>query len=518
MSDPFQPRAQDKIGAAVVALLMVGSLARSFLRTPPRAPDEGASTPADDATPTAAPATGARAWLTFEVQAEVRAGEAAPPLKLRLRTREGVAPTFDVTTRESPVKSRFSVPVALPVARPELPLRAEVLGDAWCIPPGAVEFEVRRLDVPYQLTLARAKLLDVVVTTEEGHALPGARIFHESAKQLGTTAADGRARIVRAVARDASALIAMADGFAPAWVDEGVPTVLRAEKAVGRLRGVVRDFQGNAVAGASLLPKWKPAGEEPKDPAGRALWRLAQWTARRGVPALALTSDAEGRFEVPVACAGSVTFAVQHRTLGATSATFELAAAAAAGAATDAEVRFPRRVALTVVLTLDGAPVGHGRVEVVRSEGGVATTLAAAVADAKGMAEFSAPDLPPLLLVTHGDATATHVAPLDLSGGDALRHDVALARGRGATFTFVSSGDPPVAGLPFEARDRASGVLLETAAADARGRGRFRRLPVGRALDLAAPALGPGEPLRAALVVEEGEGDLELGTFELKRN
>jgi len=81
-----------------------------------------------------------------------------------------------------------------------------------------------------------------------------------------------------------------------------------------------------------------------------------------------------------------------------------------------------------------------------------------------------------------------------------------------------------VAGLPFEARDRASGVLLETAAADASGRGRFRRLPVGRALDLAVPALGPGEPLRTALVVEAGEagaageGDLELGTFELKRN
>jgi len=519
VSVPFQPRAQEKIGAAVVALLLLGSLARSFLRTPPRAPDEGASTPADDAAPSAAPTAGARTLLTFEVQAEVRAGEAAPPLKLRLRTREGVAPTFDVTTRESPVKARFSVPVALPIARPELPLRAEVLGDAWCIPPGAVEFEVRRLDVPYQLTLARAQPLDVVVTTEEGRALPGARIVHESAKQLGTTAADGRARIVRAVTRDASALIAMADGFAPGWIDEGVPTVLRAEKAVGRLRGVVRDFQGGAVAGASLLPKWKPVGEEPKDPAGRALWRLAQWTARRGVPALALTSDAEGRFEVTVACAGSVTFAVQHRTLGATSATFELdAAAAAAGAATDARVRFPRRVALTVALTLDGAPVGRGRVEVVRSEGGVATTLAAAVADPKGTAEFSAPDLPPLFLVSHGDATATHVAPLDLSGGEALRRDVALARGRGATFTFVSSGDPPVAGLPFEARDRESGVLLETAAADANGRGRFRRLPVGRALDLAAPALGPGEPLRAALVVEPGEGDLDLGTFELKRN
>src|SRR6185369_6689882 len=160
VSGPFPPRVH-QIGAAVVALLMLGSLARSFLRTPPRAPDEGASTPADDAAPSAAPTAGVRTWLTFEVQAEVRAGEAAPPLKLRLRTREGVAPTFDVTTRESPVKSRFSVPVALPVARPELPLRAEVLGDAWCIPPGAVEFEVRRLDVPYQLTLARAHPLDV---------------------------------------------------------------------------------------------------------------------------------------------------------------------------------------------------------------------------------------------------------------------------------------------------------------------------------------------------------------------
>jgi len=517
-SDPFPPRAQ-KIGAAVIALLLLGSLARSFLRPPPRADDPGAVAPSDDATPSAAPPTGARTWITFEVQAEVRAGEAAPPLRLRLRTREGAAPTFDVTTRESPVRSRFSVPVALPIARPELPLRAEVLGDAWCIPPGVVEFEVRRLDVPYQLTLVRAQPLDVVVTTEEGRALPGARILHESAKQLGTTAADGRARIVRAVTRDASALIAVADDFAPAWIDEGVPTVLRAAAKVGRLRGVLRDAQGNAVAGAALLPKWKPAGAEPTDPAGRALWRLAQWTARRGVPALALTSDAEGRFEAAVAFAGSVTFAVQHREFGATRATFELdAAAAAAGAATDVEVRFPRRVALTVSLTLDGAPVGRGRVAVVRSEGGVATTLAAAIADAKGTAELSAPDLPPLFLVTHGDATAARVAPLDLAGGDALRLDVELARGRGATFTFVSSGDPPVAGLPFEARDRESGVLLEAAAADKSGRGRFRRLPVGRAPALAAPALGAGEPLRAALVVEAGEADLDLGTFELERD
>src|SRR5262249_38395684 len=170
---------------------------------------------------------------------------------------------------------------------PELPLRGEVVGGAWCIPPGLVEFEVARLDVPHQLTLARARALDVVVATEEGTPLPGVRIVHESARVLGTTAADGRAAILLAVARDVPALIGEADGYAPAWVDAAAPTVLRATKTLGRLRGVVRDAGGAPVAGASLFPHWSPAGAAPGDAAGGALSRLAHGAAPRTGPARA---------------------------------------------------------------------------------------------------------------------------------------------------------------------------------------------------------------------------------------
>jgi len=509
------PRA-NRIGAAVVALLMVGSLARSFLRPPPA--DAGAQPSADGAPPLAAPG-GAQARLDFEVQAELTPGETPPPLRLRLRTRDGAQQPFDVTTRDEPVRSRFTLLVALPVAHPELPLRGEIVGDKWCIPPGVVEFEVRRLDAPYQLTLARGRARDVAVATEEGRPLAGVRIVHESARGVGTTAADGRARLVLAVAREAPVLIAEADGFAPAWVDEAAPTVLRATKAIGRLRGVVRDAQGGAVANASVIPHWSPAGDPPADAAGRALDRLARLTSKRNVPALALTSDADGRFEVAVAAAGSVTFSVQQRDLGATRATFELGAdAAAAGASTDVEIRFPRRVPIAVALTLDGAPLARGRVEVVRSENGEATILAAAVADARGRLEIAAPDLPPLFLVAHGDGTATRVEPLAMEGGTADAVELALERGRAATFTLVASGDLPVEGQRCEARDHESGVLLESVPADASGRGRFRRLPTGRALDLFAPRPGAAAPLRAALVVGADEADLDLGTFELGRH
>jgi hypothetical protein len=511
------PRA-NRIGAAVVALLMVGSLARSFLRPPPA--DAGAQPSAEGAPPPAAAPSGARARLDvrldFEVQAEMAPGETPPPLRLRLRTRDGVQQPFDVTTRDEPVRARFTLPVALPVAHPELPLRGEIVGDTWCIPPGVIEFEVRRLDAPYQLTLARGRARDVAVATEEGRALAGVRIVHESARAVGTTAADGRARLVLAVARQAPVLIAQADGFAPAWVDEAAPTVLRSTKTIGRLRGVVRDAQGGAVANASLFPHWSPAGDPPADAAGRALDRLARFTAKRNVPALALTSDPDGRFELAVAAAGSVTFSVQQRDFGATRATFELGAdAAAAGASTDVEIRFPRRVPIAVALTLDGAPLARGRVEVVRSEQGETTTLAAAVADSQGKLEIVAPDLPPLFLVAHGDGTATRVEPLAMTRGTADAVELALERGRAATFTLVASGDLPVEGQRVDARDRESGVLLESVPADRSGRGRFRRLPTGRALDLFAPRPGASAPLRAALVVGADEGDLDLGTFEL---
>src|SRR6185295_5792901 len=116
---------------------------------------------------------------------------------------------------------------------------------------------------------------------------------------LGTTAADGRARILVPVLRSPTAAlsvdagvarIALADGFAPTSIEAGAPTVMRALSAMGRLLGVARDAQGRPAGRVTILPHYVVAGDPPADGANRTLWDLASWSARHDVPALAVVS------------------------------------------------------------------------------------------------------------------------------------------------------------------------------------------------------------------------------------
>jgi hypothetical protein len=542
MATPFDrrgvatPARVDRIAAAAVVLLLLASLSRSVLRPPPPAPSSAPS----PAPPAAAAGTGATGESTagrpapttrggprvrFEFQAEVGAKEVGPPVRLRLRSPDGAQRSFDFTTRDEPARTRFAMEVELPLEQPELPLRGELVGESWCIPPGLLDFEIARLDRPCALVIARAKRLEVSALDVEGGALAGVRIVHESGRLLATTAADGRAKLVRPLRAGRDALVALAAGFAPALVDGGgAPVVLRSAKSMGLLHGVVRSADGAAVAGASIEPRWFAGGAPPGDAmtptaaAARALYALAERTRERPLAALATTSGADGSFELALPFPGRLILTASHRDLGRCSLTLDLAeGAAAAGRRTDAELRFPRLLALTVTATLDGAPAPRCVVEAVGGGAAGPTVLAAATCDPKGRAKLDVPDLPPLFLVFRSDAAAPRVVELEAKGeakGEAsAARDEALERGRALRCKLVRPGADP-AGTIVEARDVASRILLATATADAHGAVRFARLPSSRSFDLLLPiAGGESSPLATGLVLEKRAetGEVDLG-------
>lgn len=519
------PARVDRIAAVAVVLLLLASLSRSVLRPPPTAPST-APPPTESAAERPAPTTRGGPRVRFEFQAEVGAKEVGPPVRLRLRSPSGAQRSFDFTTRDEPARTRFAMEVELPVEQPELPLRGELVGESWCIPPGLLEFEVARLDRACSLVITRAQRVEVAALDVEGRALAGVRIVHETGPLLATTAADGKAKLVRPLRAGRDALVALAEGFAPALVDGGgAPVVLRSVKSMGVLHGVVRSADGAAVAGASIEPRWFPGGARPGDAmtpaaaAARALYRLAERTRERPLAALAIQSGADGSFEIALPFPGRLILTASQRDLGRCSLTLDLADdAAAAGRRTDAELRFPRLLAVSVTATLDGAPAPRCVVEAVGGGPGGPTVLAAATCDPKGRAALAVPDLPPLHLVFRSDAAAPHIIELDPKGEASVARDEALERGRALRFKLVRTGSDP-AGTIVEARDAASRVLLATATADAHGAVRFARLPSSRSFDLLLPEPdGESSPLSTGLVLSKRAetGEVDLGELAVK--
>jgi hypothetical protein len=529
------PARADRIAAAVVVVLLLASLARSVVRPRPAEPGPAAPSTGDSPKPPgdserSAPPTRTGSHIRFEVQAEVNVRESGPPLELRLRSKSGAARTFDFTTRPEPTRTRFALEVDLPIEQPDLPIRGELCGESWCIPPGLLEFEVARLDAPCSLVVARARKVGVAAQDEAGRPLPGVRIVHESGRTLATTAADGVAKLVRPLRAERDALVAMGDGFAPALVESGAPVVLRRASEMGRLHGVVRAADGSALAGASIEPRWFPGGTPPgasksgADAAARGLYRLAERSRDHPLAALSATSGADGGFEMALPFGGRLILTATHRDFGRCSLTLDLSSdAAAAGRRTDAELRFARRTALAVTATLDGAPASRCVVEVVESGGDGPVVVAAATSDAKGSAALAVPELPSLYLVLRSDRSAPRVVEFDPKGEAALAQEVALERGRPLRLELAGGDGLEAAGQVVEARDGASRILLATATADAHGAVRFARLPSARPFDLTLKALGAEAPrLAEGLVLEKlaAAGDLaevDLGELALKR-
>src|SRR5262249_32156701 len=156
--------------------------------------------------------------------------------------------------------------------------------------------------------------------------------------------------LVRPVRAAREAVVALAEGCAPALVEfGGAPVVLRRASAMGLLRGVVRAADGSAVAGASIEPRWFPGGAppgeagSPAEAAARGLFRLAERTRERPLPALSIASGADGAFEMALPFGGRLVLTATQRDLGRCSLTLDLAPeAGAAGHVTETRLDFPR--------------------------------------------------------------------------------------------------------------------------------------------------------------------------------
>ncbi len=505
---------------AIAALLLLSLLRTRGIESPasPRSIETDSGGAARSSSESVDPRAPAGAIVRFEIEAEVAAGESGPPLRLRLRAREGASRPFDVTASESRTRRSFALAVELPIRSPEPPLRAELLDDDWCLPPGLKEFELVRVDDSRRLQLVRARTFDVAVVAESsGAPLAGAELVHESGVKLATTGLDGGARLVRPRGRGGRAddlVLVVAPGFVSAALDESAadpsrsPLPLRALARAGTARGRVLDASGAPVAGALVLPRYELAGELPSESAAVAICRLLAATSARGVAVLTQRSGADGSFEFPLPWPGGLTVTARDRELGRASASLRGEGLADAGRITELELRFAPPFELRVTATRGGRPFQGGAIEIVERDVAGPTAIAAALTGSDGRASLRAAAAGTLWMVARADGLAPQIVELAGLAADATRGvDASVAFEEGSGVTFVVGGFESLE--PHERvvqwRDAASGFLLGEQPIDFQGRVRLDHLPAARRLELVVATGGPsGTKLRELELPKEG--------------
>ena len=487
---------------------------------PRRAPatSEGTAPAGPTAPPTTDGAVGAR--LVIEVQLAQRRDAIGPPLELRLRAREGATRPFDITVREEKPKQRFTWPLTLPVRDPELPLRAELRGDTWCIAPGVAETAIARLDAPFRMQLLRARRHERVVHSEAtGAPVAGAELLHEGGALLATSDATGRLSYLRPQ-RDEPAgdlLLVRAPGFSPAAVDEerGHVVALRPAARGGAVDGRVVTADGAALADARITPAWQVPDELPDDRAAQALVRVLAASRRREVPALAATSDADGRFALPWPWPCALRLRLDHRRHG--THFVELphdAGNSDAGHVTQVELRFPARITQPLLCVAAGAPFAGASVEVLTRDVAGERNVAAGVTDAAGRVTLELPVIEPLWAVVRAARRAPTVSELTpLAAPPDAERRLELAGSRAVTGTLSDLAEGVV--WVLQLRDAATRLLLAEAVVEAGGRFRFALLPTGRRVEFWLLAPGAEGTRFLERTFEEAPGDAAGGAAEV---
>jgi len=471
-------------------------------------------------------ASAAGAPLSIEVQLAQPRDAVGAPLELRLRARDGATRPFDVTVREERPKQRFVWPLTLPVREPELPLRVELRGDAWCFAHGVTETTIARLDGPFRVQLLRAQRLERVAVADGTKApIAGAELLHESGALLATSDVKGRLSYLRP-RRDepASDLVLLrAPGFAPAAVDEerGFLVALRPAARGGSIDGRVVAADGTPVADARLTPAWQVEGAPPDDDVARALVRVLEASRQRDVPALAVASDADGRFTLPWPWPCALRLRVDHRRHGTLFVELPHAAGNSdAGHVTPVELRFPARVSQPLLCVAEGVPVAGASVEVIARDVGGERNVAAGVTDAAGRVLLELPVVEPLWAIVRAARRAPTVRELSSLTATPVaapvaerRLDLAGSRAVAGALSDLPEGVPWVVQL----RDGASRLLLAEVVVEAGGRFRLERVATGRRVELWLTPPGAEGTRFLERTFEDAAGDaapdVELGTL-----
>jgi hypothetical protein len=461
---------------------------------PPRsAPSANSGDGAVESKTATAPPTTAKdaagASLSVEVQLAQPREAIGRPLELRLRAREGAARPFDVTVREERPKQRFLWPLTLPVREPELPLRVELQGDAWCFAPGIATTTIARLDAPFRVQLFPAERHHGwALTVGTAAPIAGAELLHESGALLATSTARGELSYLRPQ-RDTPAtdlLLVRAPGFVPAGVDEehGFMVGLRPVASGGSVDGRIVAADGVPVAGARITPAWQVDGTLPDGLGAVALLRVLEVSRQRDVPALAVTSDADGRFALPWPMPCALRLRLDHRLHGTLFVELPREVGCSdAGHVTQVELRFPARVAQPLLCIAAGLPVAGASIEVITRDVAGERNVAAGVTDAAGRVTLELPSVEPLwalIRAARRAPTVSELSPLAAAPIAERRLELANSCAIAGTLTDLADGVPWVVQL----RDGASRLLLAEAVVEAAGRFRFATVPTGRRVEL----------------------------------
>ncbi len=511
--------------AVSVARSSVAGKAAAELEARRAAAQPTAATPGSDSATRAT--TGAT--LRLEVQAAMAASAIGPPLVLRLRAREGATRPFDLTAREERPRQHFTLALQLPVQDPELPLRVELVGSEWCLPPGLATTTISRLDAPFRLGLLRARRDERLFQIDgTGAPLAGVAIVHESGATLGVSGADGRATFVRPqIDSNSDLLFAVADGHATAYLESarsGTLVLLRPAARGGKVAGRLLDASGAPVVGARLIPAYHVSDELPADPAARALVMALQASSVRELPVLTVRSDGEGRFELPLAWPGRLVVRAVERTLG--TVVGELPAAPGmsdGGRVTPLELRFPAQVDVRLELTRAGVPVAGVAVELITRDAAGERAVAAGVCDAHGTLTLRAPCVTPLWALLRAEHQAATVHALALAASTATAstsgaphvEPLEFAAGRAVKGTLADL--PPVErGVRVvQLHDADSQLLLAEATVDFAGRFRFEQAAVGRALRFSLTEPGATGVPFLTTTLEPAPDDAAAGSSEV---
>ncbi|MBL8842885.1 MAG: hypothetical protein JNL90_15310 [Planctomycetes bacterium] len=483
------------------------------------------------------------AVLRLEVNAALAANASGPPLVLRMRAREGASRPFDVSAKEERTKQRFALRLELPVKEPELPLRLDLVGGDWCLPPGLTATRVTRLDEPFRITLLRARREERLFTVDgSGEPLAGVAVLHESGVELGVSGQDGRATWLRPQSAGPTELLfALAPGHVPAYLEPArggaaSPSLsalpLRPLARGGLVAGRTVDAAGAPVAGARVVPAYHVSDELPADPAARALVMALQASSVRELAALSVTSDAEGRFTLPLAWPGRVVVRAVDRRLG--TVVGEVAAAeglADAGRVTPLELRFAPWVTVRLELRRDGAPMEAIAVELVTRDAAGERAVAAGLSDAAGVLTVRAPCVTPLFALLRAQGQPATVRELQLeptatSSDPEAAQLVPLELAQGRAVSGTVAGLPPLeqGARVVQLHDRDSRLLLGEALLAFDGKFRFPQVALGRAVTFAVTEPGSvGVEFHAATLAAplapdgsvDPAAEVVLGTFTL---
>jgi len=288
---------------------------------------------------------------------------------------------------------------------------------------------------------------------------------------------------------------------------------LRPAARGGTVDGRVVAADGAPVADARITPAWQVDGTLPDDGVAQALVRVLAVSRQRDVPALAVTSDADGRFALqwPWPCA--LRLRLDHRRHGTLFVELPRAAGCSdAGHLTQVELRFPARVAQPLLCVAGGAPVAGASIEVITRDVAGERNVAAGVTDAAGRVTLELPVIEPLWAVVRSARRAPTVSELSpLAASPPAERTLELAGSRAITGTLTDLAD----GVPWvvQLRDGAARLLLAEAVVEKGGRFRFAQVPTGRHVELWLTPPGAEGTRVLERTFDAAAGEVDLGSL-----